>query len=462
METETNLIKKYGKPFQDKCLAILMSDRAFIEQISDILSADYFETEQSKWMVNFLLDYFPKYSNLPTANVYAVELQKLEDPVLQASIKEQVKTAYKQISTSDTEYIKSEFLQFCKQRKLANAILESYDLLKRGEYDKILSLVNDASKAGMERNFGHDYFNDVEARLSELAREVVRTNWTLIDKHLDGGLGKGELGFVVGSAGSGKSWNLIRIGAEALKQGKNVMHFTMELGEKYVGRRYDAYFSKISFQDVSNHKDAIKKRLDAVENKGKLFIKYFPMLTPTAQSIKLFIEKFQMANNVKIDLIIVDYADLLKTLNTRKNGNSYEDGGNIYGELRSIAGELQVPLWTASQAHRASHEEEVIGATGVADSYKKIMIGDFIMSLSRKTEDKLAGTARFHIIKSRFSGDGSTYYSTFNASNGSIEIYDKDSIEGKEIIQKIQEHEKNVKNIIKKAASKAWGDEDDK
>jgi len=194
--TEVNLIKRYGRPFQDKCLAILMSDRGFMEQIADVLTPDYFDTEPSKWMVKFLMEYFPKYSQLPTGNVYSVEIQKIQDSVLQASIKEQVKVAYKQISTSETDYVKSEFLTFCKQRKLANAILESYELLKRGEFDGILQLVNEASKAGAERNFGHDYFNAVEERLSELARTVIRTNWSDIDKHLDGGLGNGELGSI--------------------------------------------------------------------------------------------------------------------------------------------------------------------------------------------------------------------------------------------------------------------------
>ena len=85
------------------------------------------------------------------------------------------------------------------------------------------------------------------------------------DNHMDGGLGKGELGFVVAPAGSGKSWFLAHLGAEAMKQGKNVMHFTMELNEKYVGLRYDAYFSGLAFQEVKKNTAFVKEKIDEIK-----------------------------------------------------------------------------------------------------------------------------------------------------------------------------------------------------
>ena len=171
---------------------------------------------------------------------------------------------------------------------------------------------------------------------------------------------------------SHNSWFLTHIGAEALKQGKNVMHFTMELGEKYVGRRYDAVFSKIAFQDVRKYPDQVKKALDAIIPRGRLFIKYYPMNIPTANTLKSYVERIQLLTGVKIDMMIVDYADLLRPANPRKNSNSYEDGGSTYGELRSILGELQIPGWSASQANRCfslqtTVNEQVRGVIKVKD-----------------------------------------------------------------------------------------------
>mgnify|MGYP003636398510 CR=1 FL=1 len=48
--------------------------------------------------------------------------------------------------------------------------------------------------------------------------------------------------------------------------------------------------------------------------------------------------------------------------------------GNIYEELRGLAGELEVPVWTASQSNRSSASEDIIEADKIAESYSKIMI----------------------------------------------------------------------------------------
>lgn len=453
-----NTLKEFGNTFQAKCISALVTDRSFLERIYDILSPAYFDTDSHKWILNLIMAYYEQYKDIPTMDVFKVEITNISDVVLQAAVFEQVKQAYKAISVSDIEYVKDKFLQFCKNQKLKNAIYEASNLLDAADYDGIWKLIDEASRAGAERNVGHDYFDAFEERMSEAARNTIKTGWDIIDTHLDGGLGNGELGFVVAPAGSGKSWILTRIGVSALKQGKNVMHFTMELNEKYVGRRYDSCFSGIAFQDIRKYQDVVKKALADV--KGKLYIKYFPMNTASALSLKSHIERTQIATRNKIDLVIVDYADLLRPFTILKNTNSYEQGGNTYGELRGMAGELQLPVWSASQANRGAHEEEFVGALNVADSYKKIMIGDFIMSLSRKTEDKKASTGRISILKSRFGSDGPIYPTKFDASCGNIDIYDPKSVEGIEILKKCKDEAENMKDIIRSAWNKTHNKDD--
>lgn len=457
-KTGQNTLKEFGTHFQTKCISALVTDRVFLERITDILSPEFFETAAHKWIVTLIREYFPQYKDIPTMDVFKVEISGIQDVVLQAAVFEQVKQAYKPVSTTDSEYIKDKFIEFCKNQKLKSAIYEAGNLLKVADYDGIWKLINDASKAGAERNIGHDYFADFEARMSEAARETIKTGWEIIDGHLDGGLGKGELGFIVAPAGSGKSWFLTSIGVAALREGKTVMHFTMELNEKYVGRRYDACFSGIAFQDVRKYQDQVKESHKGVD--GKLYIKYFPMNTASALTLKAHIERTQLMVQKKIDLVIVDYADLLRPFTIQKNSNSYEQGGDTYGELRGMAGEIQVPVWSASQANRGAHEEEIVGALNVADSYKKIMIGDFIMSLARKTEDKLASTGRVSILKSRFGSDGPVYPTSFDTSCGKINIYDAKSVEGAEILKKSKDQAENVKDIISKAWNKTHKKDD--
>ena len=136
----------------------------------------------------------------------------------------------------------------------------------------------------------------------------------------------------------------------------------------------------------------------------------------------------------KPDVVIVDYADLLRGHGQEKR---HELEG-IYEDLRGLAGEYELPVWTASQANRSALEEDVIDASKVAESYGKVMVADFIISLSRKVQDKLAGTGRWHIIKNRFGPDGITLPSKMNTSNGQFNIYTDTSVDGKDAKQQMQ------------------------
>jgi len=153
-----------------------------------------------------------------------------------------------------------------------------------------------------------------------------------------------------------------------------------------------------------------------------------------------------------VDLIIVDYADILRPSTAERNSNSYQEAGGVYEELRGVAGELQIPVWTASQSNRGSMDEDIIQADGIADSYRKIMTADFVISLSRKITDKVNNTARFHIIKNRFGPDGMTFPSRMNAGCGDIQLFDEKSPEGMGITGEMNSGE----NIVKKLISSKW------
>ena len=436
-------LKKFGSEFQIKCISGILSDKSFLERLSDIIDPTSFESDAHQWIVKQTVAYFMQYKDLPTLNVFKIKVDSIENPVLKESIVSQLRNVYQKITDSDLKFVKEQYLEFCKSQKLKNAIIDSVEHLKTGNYEKVKSLVDSAMKAGMERNIGHDYMTDVDKRMSVMARNTVKTNWTEVDTIMDGGLAGGELGIITACAGSGKSWVLAKIGAEAMKQGKNVVHFTLELNENYVGLRYDSCFTGIDFQNIRNNVDIVRKKIEQVP--GKLFIKYFPIKTVSAHHLKMHTERIAMLGS-KIDLIIVDYADILRPYQSERNSNSYSEAGGIYEELRSVAGELQVPIWSASQSNRAAMDEDIIQANNISDSYRKIMTADFVMSLSRKVTDKVSNTARFHIIKNRFGP------SRMNAGCGDIQIYAENSKDGMSVINEMGDSE----NLVKKALSNKW------
>jgi replicative DNA helicase len=373
-------------------LAALFKNKTFLQQISDILESTYFESDSNKWVASTIIDYFNEYKSSPTLEVMKVRVDSVDNEVLKTSIVDTLKEVMKHVDCEDMEFVQNETIKFCKNQKLKGAIMESVNLLQQGDYDGIKHRIDDAMKAGADRDLGHEYMSMIDDRFSETTRKTVPTGWDVVDDLMDGGLGPGELGVFVAPAGIGKSWALVNAAANAVKAGKTVIQYTLELNGSYVGLRFDSVFTGIAAENT------LKAHLDRCTMMGK-----------------------------KPDLVIVDYADLLRGAGKEIR----HELGNIYEDLRGLAGEYEIPVWTASQANRSALEDDVIGAEKIAESYSKIMTADFVLSLSRKIEDKIAGTGRWHVIKNRFGPDGITFPSKMNMSNGQIQIYEETSVQGK-------------------------------
>jgi hypothetical protein len=200
----------------------------------------------------------------------------------------------------------------------------------------------------------------------------------------------------------------------------------MELSEHYVGARYDTVFTHIPSAQLKEKTEEVYQKIKGL--RGKLLIKYYPPKGVSVKKLQAHIEKMIAAGN-KPDLIIVDYADLLLS-HSNKTDSTYAEQGGVYIDLRGMGGELGIPVWTASQTNRSAIDSEVIEADKVADSYAKVMNADFIMSISRKSKDKLNNTARFHVMKNRFGPDGLTFPSKMDTNIGSIEVFEASSSDG--------------------------------
>lgn len=411
-----NQLQSYGIGFQIKVLSSLLKHREFLQGIHDVLETDYFDNPAHKWIVEEILKYHYKYHATPTLDALQVEVKKIDNEILKISVIEQLKESYK-TSNEDREFIEQEFANFCKNQQLKKALLSSVDLLEKGQYDDIRYLIDTALKAGQDKNIGHEYEKDTEVRYREEERKAVATPWPHINEMLMGGLGAGDLGLVFGNPGGGKSWILVALGAIAAMAGFNVCHYTLELSEFYIGRRYDSIFSGIEVQDLAKHRSVIDEAVSKVP--GKLIIKEFAMGKASIATIEAHIQK-STDLGYKPDLVLIDYVDLLKS--KRKSIDRKDEIDDIYISTKGLARELGVPVWTVSQVNRAGAKDDVIEGDKAAGSYNKMMIADFAISLSRKRQDKVNGTGRIHIMKNRYGSDGMTYPAKINTKNGNIEI----------------------------------------
>jgi len=440
---------QFGPTFQSKIISSLLTDNKFIQTISDILEPKFFDSDANKWLTTQVSKYFMEFRKAPTLEVLKIKITQMDDEILKVSVIENLKEAWRNIEATDLEFVKQETLDFCKNQVLKGAIENSIDLLEQKNYDEIKVIIDEAMKAGSERDLGHDYIISLDARLNESVRETMPTPWDAVSTVMDGGLAGGELGVLVAPAGIGKSWCLQSLGAHLVKQGKTVVHYTLELNESYVGLRYTTVFSGVTTSNIKFYQDDVQKVIDKLT--GKLIIKYYPTRAASVNTLAAHLKQMEI-QEIKPDVVIVDYADILKPTTFYKEKRHAT--GETYENLRGMAGEFDIPVWTASQANRSSLEEEVIDASKVSEDYSKVMTADFVMSVSRKVEDKIANTGRFHVIKNRFGVDGITFPANINTNTGLIQVHEASTVSGKVAQGKMD----NSEEYLRKTLSQKYND----
>jgi len=412
-------LESYGISFQIKVISSLLTDKEFLNNVHDILNEEHFNNQGHKWIINEILSYYSKYNTVPTIEVLKIELKKIDNEVLKISIKEQLKEAYEaSTNAEDLEYVKTEFSKFCKNQNLKKALLSSVDLLKIGDYDSIRHTIDDALRSGQDKNIGHEYTKDVETRYRDEERSPIPFPWPEFNKLTQGGYGKGDLVLIFGNPGGGKSWAIVDMAAHAASLGYNIIYYALELGEAYVGKRFDANLTKIPVDKLNEHRNEVENVTSNLP--GQIIIKEYSPKRASLSTIEQHIKKLEYLYKFKPDAIFIDYLDLLKNRKNRKDRK--DDIDDVFMDAKGLAKELKIPIISPSQINRSGAKDEILEADKIAGSYDKIMIGDISLSLARKRKDKLNGTGRWHFMKNRFGPDGLTFTSKIDTSIGKIEI----------------------------------------
>ena len=440
-------LQQYGKGFQLKVLGSLLTDKSFLLNVRDVLHDHYFDADSHKWIIKQICEYFDKYHTNINMDVLKVELQKLENEVLQVALKEELRNSY-EASQDDLEYIQEEFQTFCKNQEMKNAILNSADLLKEGDFDGIRDQVEKAMKAGMDKNIGHEYNKDIETRYRTDYRPTVPTPWPIFNDGIQGGFGPGDLAIVFGNPGGGKSWAMVALAAHAVKLGHKVNFYTLELGEDYVGKRFDCYFTGYSIDEVNKHRKEVQTYVDGL--KGKLIVKEYPPKGATVNTIKSHVQKCIDMDH-KPDMIIIDYVDYLRAPSRgSKFAERKDEIDDVFIATKGLAKELKIPIITPSQVNRMGAKDSVIEGDKAAGSYDKMMVADICLSLSRMKEDKVLGTGRVHVMKNRYGQDGMTYNVKMDTNNGHIEFEGRATAE--DLLQEVDN--KPVYNLDRQVIAK--------
>lgn len=411
----------FGKDFQEKLVQLILDDTLFAAQISEVLDVNFFELKYLQVFVDFVFKYnenygcFPNRSTLET--ILRTDLEK-QNPVIQKQVRDFfARILAGTIEDIEDDYVKDKSLDFCKKQKLKEAMLKSVSLMETSSFDEVSKTINNALKLGLDNEHGYDFMKNFEERYKVKSRDPISTGWDVIDNFIQGGHGKGELGVVVAPTGAGKSMALVHLAAQAMKQGRNVVYYTLELGDTVIGRRFDSCLTGFPLKGLNVVKEEVFEKVRQIP--GKLIIKEYPTKTVSTETLRNHLKKLEQ-RDFKVDMVVVDYGDLLKPVTAQREKRNELEG--IYEELRGIAAELKCPLWTASQTNRSGLNAEVVTMESISEAFNKCFVADFIFSLSRTATHKQNNTGRIFIAKNRNGPDGIVLPIFMDTSNVAIKV----------------------------------------
>jgi len=428
--SEVHHFSSYGKSFQEKIFQGLLSDKQWSSQMVEVMRPNFFDVDYLRFLTEKYFSYYTKYRCFPTLSllvqVIKEELSDDTDDILRDQIIEYLLRIRANPNPGDIAYVKDKTLDFCKRQAFKGALEKSVDLIQGENFEEVIDLMKNAVSIGMHNSSGHDFFEDIEARFLKINRNSVPTGFPRLDQKdiFKGGLGRGEIGVVTANTGVGKSHWLVALGANAMRAGKNVLHYTFELTETSVGLRYDSNLCGIPSNDVQDNKKLVKEVYDSKEL-GRLIIKEYPTGSASVVTLRNHIEKLSL-KGFKPNVIIIDYADIMKS--TRSYDSLRHELKLIYEELRNLAMELNIPLWTASQANRDSAQSDIVGLENMSEAYGKAMVADVVVSISRKAAEKSTGVGRLFIAKNRAGRDGIVFPISIDTSMSLFSILDENSM----------------------------------
>jgi replicative DNA helicase len=441
---------QYNKPFQEKIFQGLLTDLKWSAQMVEVMRPDFFELRYLEYLCDKYFNYFKQYRCFPTQSllisIIKDSLSEDGDVLLRDQIVSYLIRMRDNPNPGDIAYVKEKSLDFCKRQAFKEALEQSVELISSDNFESVITLMKSAISIGMPNTVGHDFFEDLEARFQKIDRCVCPTGIPELDAKdiLAGGLGRGEIGVITANTGVGKSHFLVQMGANAMKAGKNVLHYTFELTEQAVGIRYDSNLCDISSSDVVDNKDRVIDFYEKSEDLGRLIIKEYPTGAATVNTIRNHIEKLAL-RNFKPSVILIDYADIMRS--SRQYDSLRHELKLIYEELRNLAMELRVPVWTASQANRDSANSDIVGLENMAEAYGKAMVADLVVSISRKPSEKATGAGRLFIAKNRAGKDGILFPIHIDTARSSIRVVDSES----STLAQAQKDEKvEARELIKK------------
>ena len=382
----------YGYDIQKVYLEMMLSDAESFVRCQGIFDSSLFDRKLQK-AAQFLYDYVGEHNVLPTQEmVNAASQVNLEVPT--------------GLQESHYDWLLADFETFTRHKSLEKAILQSADLLEKGEYGPVEQKIKNAVQIGLQKDLGTDYWLDPKARLLAIKDNngQVKTGWESLDRKLFGGFNRGELNIFAGGSDAGKSLFLANLGVNWAMAGMNVLYLTFELSENLVSMRIDSMVTDIPSRDIFKDVDDVEMKVKMIGKKAGAFqVKYMPS-GKTPNDIRSYLKEYEIKMNRKVDVLLVDYLDLMMPNGARVSAeNLFIKDKFVSEELRNLAMELNCVFVTASQLNRASVEEIEFDHSHISGGLSKIQTADNVIGIFTSRAMRERGKYQIQFMKTRSS-----------------------------------------------------------
>jgi len=383
---------EYTKDLQKLFLEMFLADAQSFVRAQNIFRYTHYDA-QLREPAKFIYEYANEYKTLPEVDIVnaktGAELQSAAD-----------------IDPKHFDWFLDEYERFARHKELESAILASADMLEKGDYGSVEEKIKKAVQVGLTKDMGLDYFEDPKGRLQALKDNngMVPTGWKNFDKKLFGGFNRGELNIFAGGSGAGKSLFLQNLACNYSEQGLNVVYITLELSEKLTAMRIDAMMTETPTREIYKDLDTVDLKVKMkAKTSGKVRIKYIPA-GATALDVRAYIKEFEIQHNLKCDVILIDYLDLLMPMNKRVSPSDlFVKDKYVSEELRNVAVDMNCLLITASQLNRASVEEIEFDHSHISGGLSKIQTADNVIGIFTSRAMRERGKYQIQFMKTRSS-----------------------------------------------------------
>lgn len=391
----------------------LLYNDEYVRKVLPFLKQSYFQDFSDKKIFKCFVQYYDKYNVAPTHEALKYEIDELEgiSEDQYDSIVERV-DSLTQKESPETKWLVDITEQFCQDKAIYNAIMDSIGVIdgtdKKLTKHAIPELLKEALAVSFDTHIGHDYFEDMDERFEfyNLEHEKIPFDIEMLNTITNGGIPRKTLNIILAGTNVGKTLAMIHLASSYLMQSKNVLYITLEMAEEMISNRIDANLLEMTVKDVENiDRDKFFKGINAIKSKthGKLIVKEYPTSNAHTGHMRQLLQELKLKKNFIPDVIFVDYIGIMASARVKlANTNSYFYIKAIAEELRGLAVEQDLPIWSAVQSNRSGYSDTDVDLTSTAESFGLPATADFMFALIRTPELDDLGQLMVKQLKSRY------------------------------------------------------------